>query len=126
MECKLFVGKNLSFNLAGETCIDVFRQMAVIQSTFQDTACGACKSEDIICTKRDAKDDDGEVHEYLEMRCNACGSKLAYGKSKDLKNIYPKRMKTGKKGKVERDANDKAIYLPNNGWVKFVADSEGE
>lgn len=124
MEVKYKVGSSLEFSLSGEKTEDIFRQIAQIQTTFQDTSCGHCKNSDLVYVSRKAKDEDNEEHEYLEIRCNKCGCKLSYGKPKDGSSIYPKRMKTGKKGKVEKDADGKGLMLPNNGWVKFSAEPD--
>lgn len=114
---------DMDFEFEGQNTKEVFRQIASAQVTFQDSKCGACGSDQIVYIDRTAESE-GEKYEYLEIQCSKCRAKLSFGQGKDG-SLYPKRAKTGKKGKVVKDG-EKTLYLENSGWVKFDASSREE
>lgn len=111
----------MKFEFEGQNTKEIFKQIASAQVTFQDSKCGACGNEQLVYIDRVAESE-GEKYEYLEIQCTKCRAKLSFGQGKDG-SLYPKRAKTGKKGKVLKDG-DKTVYLDNNGWTKFVPNAE--
>lgn len=102
--------------VAEGTGAEVFKQLSEFSETFQDSCCGACKSENIDYVVRKVED-----NEFYEMVCrnSQCRAKLSFGHSKADSKLYPKRVVTDNKGKAVKDVNGKAQYLPNNGWTVY-------
>ncbi len=122
MEALVRINDQLTVKCSSESDSELFKQIASVQSTFEDTKCGACGGKDVRYVVREA---DG--YEFYEMHCrnNTCRARLSFGHPKEDKTkLYAKRCEietTGKnKGKAVRDADGKAKWLPNNGWVKYT------
>jgi hypothetical protein len=109
MECQ-YKSRNgrLLFRVEGGSQKDLFEAIADVQEIFEaDEACGMCKSTDIRFRVRRVKD-----NAYYELRCGSCNARFAFGQSKDMKTLFPKR----------KDENGKR--LPNRGWFKWVPKDE--
>jgi hypothetical protein len=125
MKAVVKVTNSLSIESEKESVDELFKEISTIQETFEDTKCGVCGSTDIKFVVREA-----EGFEFYEMHCKdtKCRARLSFGHSKENKKLYAKRCETetqGKnKGKAKRDENGKAIWLPNNGWAKYVPNKE--
>jgi hypothetical protein len=96
----------LKFAVEGATPKDLFGELAGIQEVFDaESRCGCCQSDDIHYRVRVA-----QKYEFYELVCMGCTARFAFGQSKDLKNLFPKRRDDGK-------------ILPNGGWSKYDANS---
>lgn len=124
MKAIVKVNDRLSIEVEEEKMDDLLKGLSAVNSFFEDSECGACKGKDFGVSIRT-----NGGFEFIEMACKnpKCNSRLSYGREKDTKELYPVRCdreKEGKnKGKAKRDANGKAIWLPNNGWVKYSPES---
>lgn len=92
---------------------DVIKSLTEIRDSVGFEPCGKCKSDYTFPRHRNA--DSNDFYEYV---CGDCGAVLQLGTSKDAQLLYKKRMKTDNKGKAIK-IDDKAVYLPNNGWQKW-------
>lgn len=115
MKAVFKLNDRLTLELDAESPKGLFEKIAEYSATFEDTECGACKSKALQYTVREVED-----NKFYEIHCTKCGCKVSYGHAKDGKKMYPKRGETDAKGKVKKDKDGKGIYLPNNGWVKYV------
>lgn len=103
--------------VASGTEAEVFKQFAAFDSTFQDTKCGKCNTENISFQVREV-----DSNEFYELQCNnrECRARLSFGHSKENKGaIYPKRFQTDNKGKTVKRDDGRSVYLPNNGWTIY-------
>lgn len=119
MKATIKVTPNLSIDVEADSAKAVFEGISDAQATFEDSECGACKGKDIKYVVREVED-----NKFYEIHCMnyKCRAKICYGHSKDGKKMYPKRYEVDGKGKAKKDKDGKSIYLPNNGWVKYVAE----
>lgn len=86
-----YVSGNGNFKLEVEgDQLAVWRELASFQEVFEEEACGKCQSSDIRFAVRSVQDGK-KTHEYYEMRCNACGARLAFGRHQDSPTLFPKR-----------------------------------
>ena len=65
---------------------EAFKQLAEFQEIFEESTCGSCNSEDLRFIVRTVDGND-----FYELRCNSCGSKLAYGQHRIGDSLFPKR-----------------------------------
>lgn len=124
MKLLVNTGQGLTIQAEGETTKDLFKQIALVQKTFEDNVCGLCESRNLQYVFREAKG-----YEFYELRCKDCRGKLSFGNPKaDEGNLYPKRFKTDDKGNALKDENDRAIPLGSkkNGWVKWNPEEQRE
>lgn len=127
MKAIIKVNDQLNIECESETVDELFKQIAKMQSTFEDTKCGACNSTNIRYVVREA-----EGFEFFEMHClePKCRARLSFGHSKEDKKLYAKRLvieTNGKnKGKAKRGEDGKAVWLPNSGWTKYTAQEKSE
>lgn len=121
MNVTLWLNRNISVEVQGSTDKELFENLAKAQKHefFQDTVCGKCGSEDIRFTVRTVKDEAGEENNFHELTCKKCWAKLSFGHAKVGGGMYAKRLETGAKGKAVKGEDDKAIPLPNKGWLKY-------
>jgi hypothetical protein len=95
----------------------LFTTIAKLQEILNQT-CGKCKKETKLTFQRRTV---GE-YTYHELRCE-CGAILSFGKERQSQDLYPRRTEMdGNKPKV--DENNKKVYLPDGGWVKWDAASK--
>jgi hypothetical protein len=97
----------LQFELEGSGQKEIFKELALIQEIFSENKCGVCGKTNIKFVVRSVDGND-----YYELRCSDCGSILAFGQHKKGGTLFPKRK------------DDNGIYLPHNGWHKWVKDKE--
>lgn len=122
MKATVWVNKNLSVEVSGESDKELFSQIAKAQALFEDSVCGHCGSENIRFVVRQVEGD----NEYYELHCKECGHKLVYGHAKSG-YMYPKRYETNKKGIAVKDESGKPKFLPHKGWQKpFVENNVKE
>ena len=96
----------LKFAVEGATPKDLFSELAGIQEVFDaESRCGCCQSDDLHYRVRVA-----QKYEFYELVCMGCNARFAFGQSKDLKNLFPKRRDDGKN-------------LPHGGWSKYDPNS---
>lgn len=86
---------------------DLFNEINKFQEVFEEDICGKCKGEDIKYIVRTVDD-----NQYYELRCNGCGSKLAFGVNKKGGGLFPKRK------------DNEGKWLPDNGWTKWNPKTE--
>jgi len=92
----------LSVEFDGETVRDVWKQIAVFQEVFGESACGKCGSENLRFVVRE-----NEGNEYYELRCIDCNAKLQFGANKQGGGLFPRRK--------DADGN----WIDNSGWQKW-------
>ena len=63
-----------------------FKLLGEIQDVFEESRCGACKSDAIRFSVRSVGGND-----YYEMRCAACTARLTYGQHKNGTTLFAKR-----------------------------------
>jgi len=114
MKVTVWVSKNLSVEVDGEDNKSIFKGISDAQSLFEDSCCGACKSENIKFQVRQVED-----NEFYELVCKDCWAKLGYGHAKTGGKMYAKRMEVDNKGKAVKDDNGKGKPLPHKGWCKY-------
>ena len=83
--------------------MEIFEELSSIQEVFGESECGKCKSQNIRFQVRNVDD-----NKFYELKCNACGSTLAFGCHKKGGTLFPKRK------------DDTGKYLINNGWSKWT------
>ena len=97
----------------GESHVDVFTNMATAGEVFLSAnhhKCGKCGSTDIRYVVRESG-----KYKFYELRCNNCGAKLTFGvKNDDSGDLFPHRK------------DDQGNWLPNDGWVKWNAETGKE
>lgn len=120
------VGLNLSekvyIEAEGDTCEDIFRQLAKLVETFSDLSGGAKgdnKFTDVVPRVRKVQDD-----EFFEFYSPSTFAKLEFGKRKEGGELYPKRMEVDNKGKAVKDDDGKGVKRPDNGWIKWDFDKQ--
>ena len=77
-----------------------FIEMANASEIFGEYICGACGSENVVCSVRE-----NAGNTFFEMRCKDCGACLAFGQRKSDGALFPRRKDTS------------GNWLENNGWV---------
>jgi translation initiation factor 2 beta subunit (eIF-2beta)/eIF-5 len=82
---------------------EAFKQLAEFQEIFEESNCGSCNSDDLRFIVRTV-----EGNDFYELKCNACGSKLAYGQHKMGDSLFPKRK-----------LPDGSFDYKNKGWHKW-------
>ena len=116
MKATLKVDDRLTVEFDSPDAKTLFRSMADVEDTFEDSCCGACGGANIRYSIRTVEDND-----FYEAKCLDCYSRLSYGHSKDGKRTYPKRNKVDGKGRAIKDEKGNVQYLPNKGWGKYVS-----
>jgi len=114
MKALFKLNDSVTLEVEAESIKDIVDKLTHIKEAIGPEPCGKCKSTDTFPQSRMVED-----NTFYEIRCQKCGAILPLGLSKADQNLYKKRMKTDKKGKAVKDNNGKAIYLPNNGWLKW-------
>jgi hypothetical protein len=109
-----YTSGKFTVDFTGEQQRELFEQIATFQEVFDNSTCGKCGSTNIQFVVREAKDANGDVNQYYELRCKDCGAKLAFGCHKKGGGLFPKRK------------DSEGEYLPTNGWVKWNKDSGKE
>ena len=93
----------------------IFKELALLQKTFDEECCGKCKGTHLTFIHRTSGD-----YEFYELKCEDCYAKLEFGQAKDgASSLYPKRMVVDDKGKAVKDDEGKGSYLPDDGWLKY-------
>lgn len=105
--------------IESESMTDLVDKLTEVKDSIGPEPCGKCKSKNTFPQSRKTGD-----NTFYEIKCEDCGAVLQLGINKADKNLYKKRMKTDGKGKAVKDENDKAVYLPNNGWLKWNAEKK--
>jgi len=124
MKAVVRVNDRLTIEVEKEKMNELLKELSAVNSFFEDSECGACKGKDLIVSVRS-----NGGFDFTEMACKnpKCRARLSYGTDKETKEQYPVRCdreKEGKnKGHAKRGPDGKALWLPNNGWVKYVPES---
>ena len=114
MKAILKLNENVSIEVESENIVDLVSQMTDVRESIGPEPCGKCKKNNTMPQTRTIGDDT-----FYEIKCADCGAVLQLGMSKGDGKLYKKRMKTDGKGKAVKDDNGKAVYLSNNGWLKW-------
>jgi len=96
----------ISTEIEGDSQRDLFEGIARFQEIFEESKCGKCGNDDIQFVTRNVDD-----NLYYELRCKACGAKLAFGANKKGGGLFPKR-------------KDGDTWLPDGGWLKWNAKTQ--
>ena len=86
---------------------DAIRDLSDYADVFSHTSCGACQSQEVRPTHRQA-----QGYDFYEMTCLACGARLSFGQLRDGDGLFPKRK--------DKEGN----WLSGNGWVKYQQAAE--
>jgi hypothetical protein len=123
MKALLNTTPNMSVEVEGETSADLFEQISIAQEVFTHEKCGCCNKSDFKFVVRTNDDED----KFYELHCNdfKCKAKLSFGSKKKPKGaLYPKRhwnsLSDGDKKNRNLEEQPKNLWLPNNGWFKWV------
>jgi hypothetical protein len=108
------INEGVSLELDAPKLQDAIKIMTEIREAIGHERCGKCQNEETYPRHRTAENND-----FFEIHCPKCFAVLPLGTSKENQMLYKKRMQTDSKGKSTKDANGKAQYLPNNGWLKY-------
>ena len=97
----------------------LIKEVTNLRNAIAYEICGKCKDPNTIVNWRNVDSND-----FFELKCTnrSCGAVLQLGTHKEDKTLYKKKMKTNSRGKAEKDG-DKAVYLPDNGWLKYDKES---
>ena len=115
MKAKYKVGANVIIEVEGDKLVDVLDQLNEVNEALGPEPCGKCGKTNTLPRVRTVGED-----KFYEIQCKDCWAVLQLGIHKDAsKTLYKKRAKTDGKGKVMKDENDKSVYLPNKGWLKW-------
>ena len=95
--------QRLSVEVEAKTNKEAFKQLAEFQEIFEETNCGSCNSDDLRFIVRNV-----EGNDFYELKCNSCGSKLAYGQHRVGESLFPKRK-----------LDDSSYDFQNKGWHKW-------
>jgi len=114
MEALYKLSPSVTVKVEAGNMMELVDNLTSIRESIGSEPCGKCKSVDTFPNARTVSD-----NTFYEIRCNDCGAVLQLGVNKNDKKLYKKRMKTDGKGKAVKDKNDKAVYLPNKGWLKW-------
>jgi hypothetical protein len=91
----------LSAEIEAESQRELFSELNRFQEVFEETTCGKCQTDDPKWVVRTVDD-----NQYHEVKCAACGAKLAFGSHKKGGGLFPKR-------------KDGDTWLPDGGWQKW-------
>lgn len=97
----------LQFELEASGQKEIFKELALIQEIFSENKCGMCGKNNI---KHIVRSVDG--NDYYELKCSDCNAILSFGQHKKGGTLFPKRK------------DDNNVYMPHNGWHKWVKDKE--
>lgn len=100
---------NMTIEAEGETIKEVFAELARMEEVFGEQKCGKCGCGELKFIVRNI--DDNLYHELCCTNYN-CRAKLSYGVHKKGGGLFPKRK------------DDKEVYLPNGGWLKWNKDKQ--
>ena len=105
----------MTVEIEGDTHVAIVQQLSSFSEVFEEDTCKKCKSDNVRWVIRRSKDGKGKTFDYHELRCNACGAKLAYGVLDDQTfRLFPKRK--------DKDGKIKGKY----GWTKWNPETEKE
>lgn len=113
MKAVFKLNPSVSVEVESDNLKDLIDKISEIRESIGPEPCGKCKSENTFPNARKVGDDI-----FYEIRCADCDAVLQLGTSKADQKLYKKRLKTDNKGKAVKE-NDKAVYLPDNGWLKW-------
>ena len=95
--------KRLNVEIDSDSAKDAFKKLSEFQEVFDESNCGQCNNDDLQFIVRTV-----EGNDYYELKCKACGAKLAFGQHKSGGTLFPKR-------KLE----DGTFDYKNKGWHKW-------
>jgi hypothetical protein len=99
--------QRLNVELESNSAKEAFKQLAEFQEVFDENSCGQCNNDDLRFIVRTV-----EGNDYYELKCKACGAKLAFGQHKSGGTLFPKRKLA-----------DGSFDYKNRGWFKWKADN---
>jgi hypothetical protein len=111
-----------TFQIEGQTQMEVFEAIATIQEVFSEDRCGLCGCEDLKYVVRTV-----EKFKFPELHCLniACQARLSFGQNQEpLKgSLFPIRKLMDKTCQPNRK---KGKYGKHNGWTKYKGDNDKE
>lgn len=114
MKALFHINPLFSIEGEGDSQRAVFSQIAELVEVFSVDTCGLCQSHDLVPLVREA-----QGYTFFEMKCKNCGGRLAYGQSKDMKTLYPRRSYNKKSPEVLAKKVAAGDKLPNGGWFAW-------
>jgi len=121
MKALIPLGNGITAQVEGGDTQEMFKELARISATFEDSACAKCGNKDLKYVVREVGG-----NSFYEMRCSdhKCKAKLTFGTPQTgVKDLYPKRYHVhtdGKeKGSVIRDDDGKAKVRGRWGWTIY-------
>ena len=106
-----------------DTHVQLVQQISAFAEVFEEDTCGKCKSDNIRWTVRKTQNEQGKTFDYHELRCQACGAKLAFGVLDDgTYRLFPKRKDRKTGALIGKDKAGKWT----RGWVKWNPETEKE
>jgi hypothetical protein len=99
----------------GENLKEVHQVLSEAAEVYAESKCGSCGSGDIVPNFRQVGDD-----KYYELKCRACGCRLALGQPKKGNGLYPKRKVDPKTKMPTKTTDPKGVFDTERlGWHKF-------
>lgn len=105
----------VTFEVESQTVREIFGQVADLQQIFEaETRCGCCGGNEIRMLHRTVAKGK-QAFEYYQLQCakRGCGATFSFGQLTVGGGLFPKRK--------DKDGN----WLPNGGWSKYSAGSQG-
>jgi hypothetical protein len=103
----------LKFEVEGEKLTSILKEVGGLIDAIGWESCGKCNAGNTFPNHREVGAD-----AFYELKCRECGAVLQLGVHKEGGGLYKKRMAVDSKGKAMKEG-DKAVYLPNRGWLKW-------
>ena len=99
--------QRLNVDIEADSAKDAFKKLSEFQEIFDESNCGQCNNDNLQFIVRTV-----EGNDYYELKCKACGAKLAFGQHKSGGTLFPKRKLAD--GTYDRE---------HQGWHKWKADN---
>tara|TARA_R110000824_G_scaffold7728_2_gene34977 strand:+ start:17409 stop:17783 length:375 start_codon:yes stop_codon:yes gene_type:complete len=106
----------ITIQVEAEKLSALLEEINSINNALKPEPCGKCGKSEILPRVREVDD-----NKFYELQCqnSKCMAVLALGVHKESGTLYKKKMKTDNKGKAIKNEDGKAVYLPDNGWLKW-------
>lgn len=108
-----------TFQIEGQTQMEVFESIAKIQEVFSEEKCGLCGCEDLRYAVRVVG-----KYKFPELHCTKCQGRLSFGQIQEPKGeLFPIRKLIEKTGQPNRE---KGKFGSHNGWTKYKGEPDKE
>lgn len=109
-----------TFQIEGQTQMEVFEAIATIQEVFSEEKCALCGCDELKYVVRTV-----DKFKFPELHCTnmSCQARLSFGQNQEpLKgSLFPIRKLMDKTGQPNRK---KGKYGPHKGWTKYKGDDK--